>query len=493
MTRDANSRTFTNQLIAASAALACSCSDSTEPTSPVAARLVVLSGDGQHAVAGQPLPEPVSVQVLDSSDHPMPDQRLTFEVLSGGGSLSRDSAATNSAGTVSTSWTLGPQAGASQALIVKLIEGSRGGHLIYVTLTAVAESPTQTPPTERVLVVVQAGASQSCGLTADGAAYCWGSWALGSGLAGVAPQPTAVAGGLRFARLALGDLHTCGLTLAGAAYCWGSGTLGQLGNGGTSDALGPRAVSGDVAFQDIAAGYDQSCGLTAAGQAYCWGGNSLGQLGDGTTTDRRVPTAVAGGLTFRAIAPGFTFTCALTVSGSAYCWGARRFTSTIDPLTTPTPVDGDLVFTAITAGSDHACGIVASGHAYCWGSNAAGQFGNGSLTASEIPVLAGGGRAFTAISAGWYHTCGLTTDGEALCWGWDDMFTDSRTFTGNVSIHSVVPVPLPGALRFASLDEGADHGCGITTDQVAYCWFSNDSGALGDGTHTGSYQPVAVR
>ena len=112
MTRDTISRTFTNLLIAASAALAGSCSGSTEPTSPVAARLVVLSGDGQHAVAGQLLPEPVSVQVLDSSDHPMPDQTLTFEVLSGGGSLSLDSAATNGAGMVSTSWTLGPEAGA---------------------------------------------------------------------------------------------------------------------------------------------------------------------------------------------------------------------------------------------------------------------------------------------------------------------------------------------------------------------------------------------
>ena len=81
------------------------------------------------------------------------------------------------------------------------------------------------------------GQSHACGLTAGGGAYCWGAntiGQLGTGTAGAPSQvPVAVAGGLAFTSLAAGASHTCGLTAAGAAYCWGNGTSGQLGAGAT--------------------------------------------------------------------------------------------------------------------------------------------------------------------------------------------------------------------------------------------------------------------
>src|ERR1051326_9630818 len=51
-----------------------------------------------------------------------------------------------------------------------------------------------------------------------------------------------------------------------------------------------------VSFVEISAGFGHSCGRTQNGAVYCWGDNSVGQLGDGTTTDRPVPTLVAGGI-----------------------------------------------------------------------------------------------------------------------------------------------------------------------------------------------------
>ena len=38
-------------------------------------------------------------------------------------------------------------------------------------------------------------------------------------------------GGLNFLQLDSGTDHNCGVTVEGAAYCWGYGAFGMLGNG----------------------------------------------------------------------------------------------------------------------------------------------------------------------------------------------------------------------------------------------------------------------
>jgi len=88
----------------------------------------------------------------------------------------------------------------------------------------------------------------TCGLTSAGAAYCWGSnWSgeLGDGeeYSGTERSaPVAVLGGVAFVSLTGGQMHTCGVTAAGAAYCWGSNGNGQLGVGPSGDHLTPALV-----------------------------------------------------------------------------------------------------------------------------------------------------------------------------------------------------------------------------------------------------------
>ena len=96
---------------------------------------------------------------------------------------------------------------------------------------------------------VSAGVSHTCGVTTAGAAYCWGSNAtgqLGDGTTTRHMSPVAVAGGLTFAVVSAGDggPHTCGVTVDGAAYCWGDNGFGQLGDGAGLDSNVPVKVAG---------------------------------------------------------------------------------------------------------------------------------------------------------------------------------------------------------------------------------------------------------
>ena len=83
-----------------------------------------------------------------------------------------------------------------------------------------------------------------------------------------------MASGLRFVSIAAGGAHSCGLTAAGAAHCWGSNEHGQLGNGQSGpgrNSTVPVPVGGGLAFTAISAGGSHTCALTAAGAAHCWG------------------------------------------------------------------------------------------------------------------------------------------------------------------------------------------------------------------------------
>ena len=179
-----------------------------------------------------------------------------------------------------------------------------------------------------VFASVVAGQAHTCGLTTGSDAYCWGSndyGALGDGTSTQHLTPTPVAGGAVFTSLTAASLppgyaHTCGLTAAGAAYCWGDNTYGELGDGTYTQRSAPVAVQGGLVFASITAGVYHTCGLTAGGAAYCWGDNTLGELGE-VTTGGLTPAPVAGGLVFASLTAGYLHTCGVTTRGATYCWG----------------------------------------------------------------------------------------------------------------------------------------------------------------------------
>ena len=162
----------------------------------------------------------------------------------------------------------------------------------------------------------------------------------------------------------------------------------------------------------------------------------------------------------------------------------------------PTPVAGGLRFRQVVAGLWHSCGVTTDGRAYCWGWNAYGQLGDGTGIRRAVPVAVVGGLQFKSLALGSEHTCGVTLNDKAYCWGRNDY--------GQLGIGRRAdrnhPVTVMGGLGFKAVTAGFSdrdtlsgrHTCGLTTEDVAYCWGANQFGQLGNPVENFSTVPVVV-
>ncbi len=190
-----------------------------------------------------------------------------------------------------------------------------------------ASSPTPAPVAGGLTFTsLSAGWYYTCGVTTGGAAYCWGvDRALGFSATEVCDwdeptqgplkcsrRPAAVEGGPGLARIRTGEGFTCGLTPDGAAYCWGSYP--------ESGSVNPVPVPSGLTFAALGVAAQRGCGVAAGGGAQCWGWIPVAPY-QGEFSAR--PTAVPGGLSFAAVSVGWYHTCGVTPDGTAYCWGGN--------------------------------------------------------------------------------------------------------------------------------------------------------------------------
>ncbi len=242
-------------------------------------------------------------------------------------------------------------------------------------------------------VDIAAGRRVTCGREGSGQVWCWGDRSggqIGDGqdLDTPALRPVAVAGG-PYDRITAGGGAVCGLTADGAAECWGF--LYDHSEGITAYSRRHRSPipwGAPLRFAALAVGaLPWYCGVDDQSEVVCWGHNDQGQLGNGSDDPATIPTLAVGVPPARAVAAGVGFACAVTERGVAWCWGASGFGQTGSAVQTtcradhypcsptPAPLTGTegRGLRAIVAGDDYSLALDGAGRLYAWGFNLYGE------------------------------------------------------------------------------------------------------------------------
>lgn len=408
----------------------------------------------------------------------------------------------------------------------------------------------------RDAIAVSAGAAHVCVLTAAKGVRCWGSntyGQLGNGATLPSVQAVPVSNVEEASAVASGARHACAV-VRGAVFCWGSNDREQLGfenTGGLcnigeeliSCARTPVRVPMVTGAVSVIAGEAHTCVRTEAGEVYCWGSNAYGELGRGAAgSSQSEPRPVMLGtrpLTgVVELSSGAQHTCALRSDGAVLCWGRsdRGQLGVAIPspphepcsgpcIESPVAVDGfegsgspepeviepDASSSEAGTGSPADGGRTDSGGAAVDASrtDAAAQ-SDASRTDAAVSSDASGGAmdsgapliptmpVAASVAAGAAFTCIHTTDGTVRCFGANRSgeLGNGRVDEGGPVLSNVIASPGSASTNplqnVRSIEAGSSTTCAVLGDRSVRCWGSNETGALGNGTLSEHFGPVAV-
>ena len=236
-----------------------------------------------------------------------------------------------------------------------------------------------------------------------------------------------------------------------------------------------------------------------------------GSPGDGTTPDAPGPDADAtpgdagdGGPPeasfvdadpLSAISAGRFVTCARYAGGVAKCWGQNldgEFgNGTVVGSSVPIPAMGTGIV-ALFNGPGNTCAAL-GGSGACTGRGGAGQLLNGEVDAQSLVPVATTAlpSAPSAFAPGQRRACAIVANGDVYCAG-DGTDGELGPAATGVSA-TAVKVNLGGAVARA-ISGTWRHVCALTTAGDVYCWGDDTNGQLGSGSFVdaGIATPVHV-
>ncbi len=285
----------------------------------------------------------------------------------------------------------------------------------------------------------------ACGVSTDHKAYCWGYNSKGQtgigerGFSVFSPEP--VVTDLRFQVVEPGYGVTCGLTLEGAVYCWGAYPVStwRLGVGDPDEEIALLPILVDQGpFVDLRHDYLNPCAQTPEGVWKCFGVGEFGVNGNGIIEDQNKFVPLNTTVALRYLDPQAYSNCGLDQDGKVWCWGTNRYGQL--GILNEDPVHPELLLIPTRTAWDHEfvelhgmnggfrCGVTENREVWCWGANVHCTLGksNHELVHSHEPIKIDLPKDWKQLSLGAWFGCILSEGGEVSCWGWtpSDEYSD---------------------------------------------------------------------
>jgi alpha-tubulin suppressor-like RCC1 family protein len=339
------------------------------------------------------------------------------------------------------------------------------------------------------LVQIVAAGNHAAALGQDGRVWTWGS-----GVAGVAGQGAALAGGgagaavagtctqpaqvealagRRIIHLALSSSHACAVELlpdgSTQVWAWGSKALGVAsapadGDNGTINRT--RANRGKIDARSTGQ-RDNSTPVLAA----------LPQLVPRLRHENVV-----------AVACGKEHSLALTSDGRVFSFGSDRDGALgqgdLEPRAEPALIESLLEHgpvVCVAAGTGSSLFVTAQGTLLACGANDRGQAGTASTQRRYASPVVVPLRDVTAVSTSAFHACALDVQGVVHSFGLNN---EGQCGVGNRNLEHRQPVPVQGALasqRVRSVSAGFGHTAAVTSDGRLFTWGRGREGQHGRG------------
>jgi alpha-tubulin suppressor-like RCC1 family protein len=325
-----------------------------------------------------------------------------------------------------------------------------------------------------------------------------------------------------------GHQHACALMDDRSLYCWGRNDRGQTSqvdrprvrcssrdvdcvpyDGDDARTWAPMRVESLSAVRSVALGESVSCATTEDGTLRCWGYHGA-MRGEGSFRERadgmRAVRPVLGLSNARHVHLGLRGGCAVSDTGDVRCFNAgyleletmRRLRSMQQVIEGDYQLCGwdggdslrcmDIGMELTREGVEHArfvardplgwtakhsgrevCAWTRRGRVECGGDW--GGYSHGTVRLTEVEGL----RDVVQVAGGDAHYCARTREGAVWCWGSNGsgQLGDGTTVTRNVPVRVE---RLPEAVAIAA---GASFNCAIVRDGRVMCWGDNDWGQLG--------------